>query len=296
MSQRLLVISPVRNEANHIARVARALAAQTRPPDAWLVIDDNSTDATPEILAELAGQLPFMHVQSSSGAARQVPDRLAVAAEACAFNAALSSMPWQTYTHISKLDGDIELPPRYFELLLSEFAGDPSLGLAGGVLLEPSPAGWTLDPFPYDYHVRGALKCYSRPCFEAIGGIEERLGWDTIDEVYARMRGFKTRSLPELVGWHHRPLASADGVLRGKVRYGKSFYMLHFPLPWVALRAIKTGFERPRGVSGLAFFGGYLQAVATGAPRVEDPAYRRWVRRELAGRMRAALGRRVRSL
>ena len=29
--------------------------------------------------------------------------------------------------------------------------------------------------------MRGALKLYSRECFVAIGGIEERLGWDTID-------------------------------------------------------------------------------------------------------------------
>ena len=48
--------------------------------------------------------------------------------------------------------------------------------------------------------------CYTRACFEAIGGVQERLGWDTIDETYARMRGFKTRSFTDLVAVHHRPL------------------------------------------------------------------------------------------
>ena len=109
------------------------------------------------------------------------------------------------------------------------------------------------------------------------------------------MRGFGTRSFPELVGKHHRPLASADGVLRGKLRYGRSFYMLHFPLPWVALRAIKTASEQPRGLSGLVFFGGYLQAAVTGASRVEDPNYRRWVRRELAERAMSAVIRPLRT-
>ena len=46
---------------------------------------------------------------------------------------------------------------------------------------------------------------------------------------------------------------------------------------------------RPRGISGLAFVFGYLQAAAKRVPRVEDPEFRRFVRRELRGRMRAAL-------
>ena len=293
---RLLVISPVRNEAEHIERVARAMSAQTRPPDAWIVVDDHSTDGTREILAGLEAELPFLQVRSSTTFAQPVRDRLAVAAEACAFNGGLHSVPWRSYTHISKLDGDIELPPRYYELLLAEFERDPELGLAGGMLLERTPSGWEIDAAPADYHVRGALKCYTLACFEAIGGIREALGWDTMDEVYARMHAFRTRSVGHLVGRHHRPLASADGVLRGKTRYGQTFYLLHFPLPWVLLRTVKTAAERPRGLSGIAFLGGYLYAAATRTRRVDDPAYRLWVRRELGGRARDTLRLRPRGL
>ncbi len=41
MEQRLLVISPVHNEASHIELIAHALAAQTRRPDLWIVVDDS---------------------------------------------------------------------------------------------------------------------------------------------------------------------------------------------------------------------------------------------------------------
>ena len=61
-------------------------------------------------------------------------------------------------------------------------------------------------------HVHGAVKCYTSGCFQAIGGVQERLGWDTIDETYARMRGFKAWSFPDLVSVHHRPIGSADGT------------------------------------------------------------------------------------
>ena len=252
------------------------------------MVDDHSTDGTRDILVGLEAELPFLHVRSSTTFAETVPDRLAVAAEACAFNGGLNSVLWRSFTHI-EARWRHRAPAGYYELLLEEFERDPELGIAGGVLLERKPSGWELDAAPEDYHVRGALKCYTLACFEAIGGIRETLGWDTIDEVYARMHGFRTRSIGHLVATHHRPLASADGVLRGKVRYGQTFYLLHFSLPWVLLRAVKTAAERPRGLSGVAFLGGYLYAGAKRAQRVDDPAYRRWVRRELSGRVREAL-------
>ncbi len=292
MAQRLLIVSPIRNESAQIERVALALAAQTRRPDLWVVVDDHSTDETPQIIARLAEQFEFMSVMSAPPPVGEAApkDRLALAVEARAFNAGLKSVPWQDFTHIAKLDGDIELPPSYFELLLDEFANDPTLGLAGGVLRERDGDSWAQEHPASDYHVRGALKCYTRECLQAIGGIEERMAWDTIDEVYARMRGYRTRTLSQLVALHHRPCASADGVLRGRARHGRGFYIAHYPLPWVLLRAFKTASrEPPVGLSGLAFLGGYLWASIVGVARVEDPAFRAFVRRELGARARRAL-------
>jgi hypothetical protein len=290
--QRLLVISPVRNEAAHIERVALAMAAQTRRPDLWILVDDHSTDETPEILARLAERLDFISVLSSPPrAAVATKDRLAVAAEARAFNLALGSVPWRTFTHIAKLDGDIELPPRYFELLLDRFAQDPELGLAGGALREGDGSQGREDT-PSDYHVRGALKCYTTDCLRAIGGIEERLAWDTNDEIFARLRGFGTRTLIDLVALHLRPCASADGILRGIARHGRCAYIAQFPLWWISLRAVKLAFQPPVALSGVVFLGGYLWAAVTRTPRVEDREFRRFIRRELRGRMLQALRRR----
>jgi glycosyltransferase involved in cell wall biosynthesis len=282
---RVILISPVRNEARHIARTARALLAQTRQPDLWLVVDDNSDDATPQLLRELEPEIPFMRVLATpSRHTDQGPDRLALAAEARAFNFALATLAGDPYTHIGKLDGDIELPRDYFERLLAHFEQDPELGIGGGILLEPGRSGWESDPVP-DYHVRGALKLYSGACFEAIGGIEERLGWDTIDETYARMRGYSTQSFPELVARHHRPLGTADGALRGRARHGECAYILHYGLLWVTLRSLKEARSWPVGISGAAFLYGYLRAALRSQPRVDDDEFRRFVRRELRGRM-----------
>jgi hypothetical protein len=289
MGQRLLVISPVRNEAAHIERVTRAMAAQTRSPDAWVVVDDSSTDKTRIVLERLAAELPFMRIIDGPGSVGKVKDRLAAAAAPRAFNLALNGVEWSDFTHIAKLDGDTELPPRYFELLLARFAANPQLGLAGGVRRERIDGRDRIERVPVRHHVPGALKCYTVDCLRAIGGIQERLAWDTIDEVYARMRGFHTHAFPELVAVHHRPWGSADGMLRGHARHGRCAYIVHYPFSWAALRAIKTAPSRPRVLSGIAYLGGYLAARTRRTPRVADPEFRAFFRRELAARVRDRL-------
>ncbi len=349
MSQRLLVVSPVHNEAPHIERVARALAAQQRPPDRWIVVDDASTDGTFERLCELEKELDFLTALRAP-VAPDGEDRLALANEIRAFNDGLQSVysglcegqrldrglsndglqgvysglsegqrldrglsndglqgvysglsegqrldrglsndglqgvDLGSFTHVAKLDGDVELPPEWYAVLLERFAADPMLGIACGQLEEGPEGARGIIPIP-PHHVHGAVKLYSLPCFRAIGGLQPRLGWDTIDETYARMHGFSTCSFPDPVAIHHRPFATRDGVLRGRARHGACAYIAHQSLPWVAARAVKVGRARPVGIGGGAFLYGYLRAAVDGTARVEDPALRRFVRRELRSRV-----------
>jgi GT2 family glycosyltransferase len=282
---RLLLITPARDEAAHLERTVRAVVAQTRPPDLWLIVDDGSTDGTAELLERLAGETPFLRVCRAPAVSRRAgEDGLALAAEAVAFNAALAEVEIAEFTHVGKLDADVEVAPSYFEHLLGRFEAEPELGVAGGVLFERSGRRWEPTKVPA-YHVRGALKLYSRECFEAIGGIEERLGWDTIDETYARMRGYTTRSLPEITARHHRPVATRGGALRGRARHGQCAYILRYGVGWVLLRSFKVGLQRPYGLSGLAFLYGYYCALLKAQPKVEDDEFKRFVRGELRTRV-----------
>jgi poly-beta-1,6-N-acetyl-D-glucosamine synthase len=287
VAPRLLVVSPVRNEAAHIERVVRAVAAQRQPPTTWIVIDDRSTDDTLRMLRRLEPEVPFMevHEAGSESTGELVRDRLARAAAPRNFNRGLAKADWRDYDYVMKLDGDIELAPGYLETALERMNADPSIGLAGGYLNEPQhDGGFRRIPIPA-HHVHGALKLYRRECFASIDGMQERLAWDTIDETYARMYGYRTISFPDLVSVHHRPWGTADGAIRGRTRLGQCAYITHYPPLWVLLRSLKLALERPLGALGAAYLYGYARAVVTRTERVRDPHYRRFARNELNRRM-----------
>jgi poly-beta-1,6-N-acetyl-D-glucosamine synthase len=49
---RYLLISPCRNEAQYMRQTLDSVIAQSVRPAKWVIVDDGSTDATPQILAE----------------------------------------------------------------------------------------------------------------------------------------------------------------------------------------------------------------------------------------------------
>ncbi len=158
------------------------------------------------------------------------------------------------------------------------------------MILEDHGEGWQPQGSAPD-HVRGALKLYTRECLAAIGGIREQLGWDGIDQVLAHMNGFETRSFDRAQALHHRHTGSADGRLRGHVRWGEAHWILHHGLPWTVIRASKVATKEPRGVSALAYLYGYGRAAVRRVPQVEVEGYREFVRAEQRRRMAEALRR-----
>ena len=70
---RYAVSTPARNEEGNLRRLGAALAAQTHPPVAWIVVDDGSTDATAEILAALAAEHDWVRALARDGADRDEP-------------------------------------------------------------------------------------------------------------------------------------------------------------------------------------------------------------------------------
>jgi len=292
MSERVLLISPVRDEGENIDAVVEGVESQVRPPDLWIVVDDGSVDGTREKLDAHAGRLPYLRIVSTPpDFTRDKGDRLAAAAPDRAWNYGLRQVDPGEFTHLGKLDGDIVLPPEFLAGMLERFREDSTLGMAGGAILELEGDAWKPLRTPAD-HVTAPARLYSRACFEAIGGMPERLGADVITTTYAKLNDFRTATFTDLPVRHLRHIGTAQGALRGRARHGAYQYIVHYSLAWILLRSLMVSLRfRPYGLSGVWFLGGYLGAALRRMPRVEDPEFRTFVRAEQRARFERALGR-----
>jgi len=83
-------------------------------PALWVIVDDGSTDATPAILAEYAARYDFIRVVRREDRGRRSVGPGVVEA----FYAGYETIDPARFDYLCKLDLDLELPPRYFELLM----------------------------------------------------------------------------------------------------------------------------------------------------------------------------------
>jgi biofilm PGA synthesis N-glycosyltransferase PgaC len=290
---KLAVIVPFLNEEGYLEASLGSLSRQTREPDRLLLVDDGSTDTSPEAAREFARNHGYARALSRP---RREPsrDRLAEAAELVAFTWAVDQLDidWDV---VCKLDADLELTSEFFANIEEQLHGDPRLGIAGAYLSIQTDAGPKRERCPPD-HVRGATKFYRRECFQDVFPLPVSLGWDTIDEVKARMHGWRTASfsLPGGDPVHLRPTATHDGALRGLYRAGRGTYAYGAHPLWVIVSGLRRIHAFPPLLGAMTFFSGWFVAALKRAPRASKEV-RAFGHREqlerLRGLVRTAVGR-----
>lgn len=282
----LAVIVPFLNEREYLPVFLESLDAQTRPPDRLILVDDGSDDGSYELACAFADT----HDYATAGRRPRRPteaDRLATAAELRAFGWGLELID-VPYDVVVKLDADLQLRPSHFAEILSRFQQDPSLGVAGGYLSIRLGDGEVAREQHPSYHVRGPNKFYRRECFEQIWPLPAYLGWDTIDEVMARIHGWRTTSVALRDGdsIHLRPTGMYDGRLRAFARWGECAYGFGSHPFTVLAGAIARMKKRPYVLAGLSFWLGWANAALRRRPRAVAEV-RSFRRREEMARLRA---------
>lgn len=288
---RLAVIVCFLNEEAYLPTFLDSLAIQQREPDRLLLVDDGSSDASLRLASEFASVHGYARVLGRSRRPTQ-RDRLATAAELEAFCWAVEKldMPWEV---VAKLDADLCLTPYTIAELVSQLEADPRLGIAGAYHSVIDPDGQPVRERCPPRHVHGSTKFYRRECFAEVFPLPLRLGWDTSDEVAARMHGWRTESfsMPDGDPIHLRPIATQDGMLRGYRRLGVSAYAYGARAWWVLLGAAGRLHNRPRMMGGLNYLIGWLIAAFRRDPRA-DARQRAFLAREHRARLLTTLSRR----
>lgn len=273
-----VLVSPCKDEGAYIERTLRSIALQTVKPVQWIIVDDGSTDDSMAIVARYRAEMPFVKVMTRTSGARQVG-----AGVIRAFNEGLAHVD-ADYAFICKFDVDLELPERYFEVMLARMAADPALGTCSGKAYYRHPqTGEIKSELCGDEASVGMIKFYRRACFEAIGGFRTDVGWDGFDCHHARWHGWRAQSWddPEIRFLHLRPMGSSQkSIHAGRVRHGRGQYMIGaHPAFFLMSSLYRSVRQRPYVTGTFAALWGYLQAKLQGAKPFGDPEITRFIHR-----------------
>jgi poly-beta-1,6-N-acetyl-D-glucosamine synthase len=276
-SRRYLLISPCRDEAQYLRRTLDSVAAQSVPPALWVVVDDGSTDATSAILEECARRLPYLRVVRRTDRGRREVGPGVIEA----FYAGLETVRLADFDYLCKLDTDLRLPVRYFELLMQRMESDPRVGTTSGKPWFVHPQSGALVPeICGDEMSAGMTKFYRVGCFEEIGGFVRQVMWDGIDCHRARMLGWIAESveLEPLRFVHLRPQgASQKGIWTGRLRAGfGQYFMGTSPLYYLAVALYRLP-THPVLIGSVAMLWGYLRSWLKGMPRYDDLEFRHFL-------------------
>ncbi|MDJ0630924.1 MAG: glycosyltransferase family A protein [Rhodobacter sp.] len=266
--RRYLIISPGRNEGAYMRRTLDSVIAQTVRPALWVIVDDGSTDNSLEILAEYTAQHDWIRVIEK-------PDRghRAVGPGVIeAFYYGLDRVA-EEFPYLTKLDLDLDLPPRYFETLLERMEADPRIGTCSG---KPyiRRGGQLVSERRGDEMSAGMTKFYRKSCFDQIGGFVREVMWDAIDCHKARQLGWKAVSWdhPDLNFEHLRPMGSSQtSIYTGRRRHGFGQYFMGTDPLYFFATAVFRSLEPPYVLGGLAMLQGYIGAWWKGTRQLDDP-------------------------
>jgi biofilm PGA synthesis N-glycosyltransferase PgaC len=281
MNRRYVIISPGRNEAAFMRRTLDSVAAQSIRPALWVIVDDGSTDASPQILAEYAARHDWIRIVTRADRGTRVVGSGVIDA----FYAGFDTIDPSQYDYLCKLDLDLDLPPRYFEGLMQRMEADPRIAACSGkAYIRPpgDPTGALVHERHGDEAAIGASKFYRMDRFREIGGFVREVMWDGIDGHQCRRRGWVACSWddPDLRFEHLRPMGSSHkGIITGRLRHGFGQYYMGTGFVYMLANAVNRLNEKPYVTGSLAMLWGYLRAALRRQPRYGDEQFRRWLRR-----------------
>ena len=277
-SRKYVLITPCRDEAKYARRTLDSVIAQSIPPTLWIIVDDGSKDETPEILAEYKAKYPFIRIiHREDRGFRKLGGGVIDA-----FYEGYDSINPDDFDYVCKLDLDLDLPPRYFEILMRRMESNPRIGTASGKPWFAGPDGRRISEMCGDENSVGMIKFYRVGCFKQMGGFVRELMWDGIDGHRCRMLGWIAASWddPELRFEHLRPMGTSHkNWWTGRVRHGIGQYFMGTGPIYMLASALFRMTRPPIFVGGIAMLWGYLKSLLERKPRYAAPGFNKFLRR-----------------
>lgn len=270
VSARYVLISPCRNEADFMRNTLESVVKQSVLPALWVIVDDGSTDQTPEILLDYAARYRFIQIITRENRGHRSVGPGVIEA----FYHGYDQVDVKQFDYICKFDLDLELPIRYFEVLIQRMEENPRIGTCSGkAYFEDKKTGRLISEKCGDEMSVGMTKFYRRECFEEIGGFVRQVMWDGIDCHKCRQLGWIAVSWdePDLNFIHLRPMGSSQqGIFTGRMRHGFGQYFMGTSLLYMTASSVFRMLHPPYVIGGFAMLWGYIKNMLQRKPRFDD--------------------------
>ena len=266
------IVIPAHNEEAFIALTLDSLISQTVLPKKVVVVNDNSTDKTAEIVSDFAKENPFITLVNKTSEAIHLPGSKVIQA----FHKGYETLD-ENYDVIVKLDADLILPNNYFETIINIFEKDPSIGMAGGFAYIEKNGEWILENLTDQDHIRGAFKAYRKACFEQIGNLKPAMGWDTVDELLSKFYGWKVVTDASLIVKHLKP-TGANYNKTARYKQGEAFYTLGYGFLITSVASAKLAMMKKKPLLFLDYIKGFWKAKGAKTPLLVTAEQAKFIR------------------
>jgi glycosyltransferase involved in cell wall biosynthesis len=277
------IVIPAHNEEAFIALTLQSLADQTLLPAKVIVVDDNSTDRTSEIVQEFSNKFPFISLVKKTSEAIHLPGSKVIQA----FHKGFEALD-KNYDIIVKLDADLILPENYFETIINIFKSDSEIGMAGGFAYIEKNGEWILENLTDKDHIRGAFKAYRKECFLQIGNLKPAMGWDTVDELLCKFYGWKVVTDLDLKVKHLKP-TGANYNKTARYKQGEAFYTLGYGFFITAIASAKLAMLKKKPLLFLDYIKGFLKAKSAKKPLLVTEEQAKFIRNYRLKKMKEKL-------
>ncbi|TDE29244.1 glycosyltransferase [Flavobacterium ranwuense] len=267
------IVIPAHNEEAFIALTLDSLISQTVLPKKVVIVNDNSTDKTAEIVTAYAKENPFISLVNKTSSALHLPGSKVIQA----FHKGFETLD-EEYDVIVKLDADLILPNNYFETILNIFEKDATIGIAGGFAYIEKNGEWILENLTDKDHIRGAFKAYRKACFQQIGNLKPAMGWDTVDELLSKFYGWKVVTDASLIVKHLKP-TGANYNKTARYKQGEAFYTLGYGFLITSIASAKLAMMKKKPLLFLDYIKGFWKAKAAKTPLLVTEEQAKFIRK-----------------
>lgn len=270
-----ILLTPAKDEAENLPFVLRSVIAQSIRPRVWLIVDDGSTDGTPEIIRDAEKEHKWIKSIRLPQHPRDITFHYSYVCKV-GFDELISYCFENKieYQYIGLLDADTEVSENFFESLINAMEEDASLGIVSGGIHHKVNGKLKFNDSNENLPA-GTGRLWRKECFFQTDGYIVEPAPDSISNVKAMLRGWNVKKFKDIVAVERRMTSSAEGLLKGyKIRGFCAYYLNKHPL-LVLLGSISYCTKKPY-YTGLIYLYGYITEWFKKSPKINDPEIRNY--------------------